>query len=242
MSNNQTLASATELAAKNDKHYPNESAEYRRARQSLLAEEIELRRHIWRVGEMRRALPPGGEVTREYRFEGPNGEVGLADLFGDKNTLIVYSMMYGPQREDGCPMCTAQLSAWDPAVPHLEQRLALVVVARSPYDRIVRYAESRGWKHLKVYADPSGDFTQDFVGDRDADAPAYTVFQRDGDAIRHFYSAEGTMEMADPGQDPHDAPDMNPLWIILDTTPEGRGTDWYPKLRYSDAVRSTAAE
>ena len=60
--------------------------------------------------------------------------------------------------------------------------------------------------------------------------PAYTVFRRDGGMIRHFYSAEGNMEMADPGQDPHNAPDMNPLWIILDTTPEGRGTDWYPAL------------
>lgn len=43
-------------------------------------------------------------------------------------------------------------------------------------------------------------------------------------------SGEGGFEIADPGQDPHSAPDMNPLWIILDTTPGGRGTDWYPKL------------
>lgn len=57
-------------------------------------------------------------------------------------------------------------------------------------------------------------------------------FKRDGDTIRHFYSGEGNAEMADPGQDPHNAPDMNPLWIILDTTPEGRGADWYPKLDY----------
>lgn len=230
MSDKQTLIPAIELAAKNNAHYPNESTEYRQARQALLAEELELRRHIWRVGEMRRALPPGGEVTREYRFEGPNGEVGLEDLFGDKDTLVIYSMMYGPQREEGCPMCTSTLSSWDPEVPHLEQRIALAVVARSPYERIARYAESRGWKHLKLYSDPSGDFTENFVGDRDADMPAYTVFERDGGTIRHFYSAEGTMEMADPGQDPHNAPDMNPLWIILDTTPEGRGTDWYPTL------------
>lgn len=234
MSNNQTLIPAGELATKNDKHYPNESTEYRQARQSLLAEEIELRRHIWRVGEMRRALPPGGEVTTEYRFEGPNGDVGLDDLFGDKDTLVIYSMMYGPQREQGCPMCTSQLSSWDPEVPHLEQRIALAVVARSPYERMARYAEGRGWKHLKLYSDSSGDFTEDFVGERDADGAAYTVFQRDGGTIRHFYSVEGNMEMADPGQDPHDAPDMNPLWIILDTTPEGRGEDWYPKLDYKE--------
>lgn len=232
MTDAQMLKPAAELADKNDASFPNESDKYRRARNALLAEEIELRRHIWRVGEMRRALPPGGEVTKDYRFEGSNGEVGLKDLFGDHDTLVVYSMMYGPQRKEGCPMCTAQLSAWDPEVPHLEQRVALVVVARSPYERIADYGRKRGWKNLKLFSDPSGDFTEDFVGERDADMPAYTVFEREGDTIRHFYSAEGNMEMADPGQDPHNAPDMNPLWIILDTTPEGRGTDWYPKLDY----------
>lgn len=230
MATDGALTPAAELARKNDARFPNESDEYRSARNALLAEEIELRRHIWRVAEQRRALPPGGEVTKDYRFVGKNGEVGLDDLFGDHDTLVVYSMMYGPQREEGCPMCTAQLSAWDPEVPHLEQRIALAVVARSPYERIAAYGRERGWKHLELYSDPSGDFTGDFVGDPDADMPAYTVFKRDGDTIRHFYSAEGNMQMADPGQDPHNAPDMNPLWIILDTTPEGRGTGWYPKL------------
>lgn len=229
MAADETLTPAAELARKNSARFPNESDDYRRARNVLLAEEIELRRHIWRVGEQRRALPPGGEVTKDYRLEGPNGEVGLKDLFGDHDTLVVYSMMYGPQRKEGCPMCTAQLSAWDGEVPHIEQRTALAVVARSPYERIANYGRERGWKNLKLYSDPSGDFTEDFVGERDADMPAYTVFSRK-DSIRHFYSAEGSFEMADPGQDPHNAPDMNPLWIILDTTPGGRGTDWYPKL------------
>ncbi len=50
--------------------------------------------------------------------------------------------------------------------------------------------------------------------------------------IRHFWSSEGSKDIADPGQDPHDAPDKSPLWNILDTTPEGRGSDWYPKLEY----------
>ncbi|MBB1061596.1 DUF899 family protein [Marilutibacter spongiae] len=230
MSDQDRRVPAATLASKNESHFPNESDAYRSARNALLAEEIELRRHIWRVGEMRRALPPGGEVTTDYRFEGAHGAVGLDAMFGDKDTLIVYNMMYGPTRRRGCPMCTTLLSSWDPIVPHLEQRLALAVVARSPYPRIAAYGIERGWKHLKLYADPSGDFTRDFVGDRDADMPAYTVFHRDGATIRHFYSAEGSPAMADPGQDPHTAPDMNPLWILLDTTPGGRGTDWYPTL------------
>ena len=230
MTSAQNLTPAKELASKNGAHFPNESDIYREARNELLAEEIELRRHIWRVGEMRRALPPGGEVTTDYQFEGSDGKVGLANLFGDKSVLVIYSMMYGPNRKQGCPMCTSQLSSWDPEVPHLEKRIALAVVARSPYERIRQYADSHVWKHLKLYSDTDGDYTRDFVGERDADVPAYSVFQRDGDGVRHFYSAEGNSAMADPGQDPHNAPDMNPLWIILDTTPNGRGTSWYPKL------------
>ncbi|AVT76249.1 hypothetical protein RPPS3_21860 [Rhodopseudomonas palustris] len=38
---------------------------------------------------------------------------------------------------------------------------------------------------------------------------------------------------SDPGQDPRGAPDLMPLWTIFDVTPEGRGTDWYPRLRYT---------
>lgn len=182
------------------------------------------------MAEQRRALPPGGEVTADYRFIGSTGEVGLEELFGEHDTLIVYSMMYGPQRERGCPMCTALLNAWDGEVPHIEQRVSLIVVARSPYERIADYACERGWEHLKLFSDPTGDFTLDYVGERDADKPAYTIFTRKSGSVRHFYSGEGNMDMADPGQDPHSAPDLNPLWIILDTTPEGRGTDWYPTL------------
>lgn len=92
--------------------------------------------------------------------------------------------------------------------------------------------EIRLRRHLRLYSDASADYSEDYVGDRDADTPAYTVFTRSGGSIRHFYSCEGSIEMSDPGQDPHNAPDMNPLWILLDTTPEGRGTDWYPSLGY----------
>lgn len=67
------LVSATELARRSPVRFPNESAEYRTARTDLLAEEIELRRHLERVAAQRRALPPGGEVTGDYRFEGENG-------------------------------------------------------------------------------------------------------------------------------------------------------------------------
>ena len=64
------------------------------------------------------------------------------------------------------------------------------------------------------------------------DASAFNVFTRRDGTIRHFWSAEMGVETADPGQDPRGAPDLMPIWTILDSTPEGRGTDWYPKLEY----------
>src|SRR5215469_10204088 len=107
MAGSTPLTPAVELANKNPKRIPNESAEYRTARKALLAEEIELRRHIERVAEQRRALPPGGEVKGDYRFVGEHGSFDVAGLFGDKQTLVVYSYMFGPQRERPCPMCTS---------------------------------------------------------------------------------------------------------------------------------------
>src|SRR6185295_17213203 len=139
MSNDQTLRPAAELAALNDAHYPNESPEYREARNALLAEEIELRRHLERVAEMRRQLPPGGAVTKDYRFEGENGPVRFADLFGDKQTLVVYSYMFGPQRKRPCPMCTTLMSSWDGEAPDIEQRVAFAMTARSPIERLIAF-------------------------------------------------------------------------------------------------------
>ena len=73
------LTPAADLAATNPIRHPNESDEYRRARQALLVEEIELRRHAERVAELRRGLPSGGEVPQDYRFVAEDGaEVSLA--------------------------------------------------------------------------------------------------------------------------------------------------------------------
>jgi len=232
MATSKALTPATELARKSTVRFPNESEDYRRAREVLLVEEIELRRHIERVAVQRRQLPQGGEVTGDYRFEGEHGPVTLAGLFGDQQTLIVYSYMFGRQRERPCPMCTSLMSSWEEKVSDIEQRVALATVARSPIDRLVAAKQARGWTKLKVYSDNDGDFTRDYVSAEDADVPGYTVFTRKDGAIHHFWSGEIGSEMSDPGQDPRGAPDLDPLWTILDTTPEGRGADWYPKLEY----------
>ncbi|MHC2333655.1 DUF899 family protein [Bradyrhizobium sp. USDA 4454] len=226
------LKPAAELASTNTMRFPNESDAYRRARQALLVEEIELRRHIERVAALRRALPPGGEVAKRYEFTGESGAASLADLFGNKQTLIIYSYMFGPQREKPCPMCTSFMGTWEEKLPDIEQRVSFVFTARSPIARLIEAKRARGWTRHRIYSDGSGDYTRDYVNKDDSDLPGYNVFTRHDGTIRHFWSGEMGSGTKDPGQDPRGAPDMDPLWTLLDTTREGRGADWYPKLSY----------
>jgi predicted dithiol-disulfide oxidoreductase (DUF899 family) len=228
------LTPADALARRSPVRFPNESSEYRAARTALLAEEIELRRHLERVAAQRRALPPGGEVIGDYQFRGENGPIDFAGLFGDKDTLAVYSFMFGPQRNRPCPMCTALLGPLAANAQDIEQRIALAVVARSPMERLVAFKKERGWQGLRLFTDVNDDYSKAYFGllPDGSEIPAFNVFTRCDGVIRHFWSGEMTGDSADPGQDPRGAPDLTPLWNVLDMTPDGRGTDWYPKLDY----------
>jgi predicted dithiol-disulfide oxidoreductase (DUF899 family) len=237
MANDTMLMPAAELAAKNKTQFPNESPEYRQARNGLLAAEIELRRHIEQIAALRRALPAGGAVPEDYGFEGPDGAVRMSHLFGDKNTLVLYSMMFGPQREKACPMCTAMLTSWEGTARNLREQVSIAVTARSPIERLLAFKKERGWQNLPIYSDTKGDYTRAYVDTDDGDMPALNIFTRSGGTIRHFWSGEMSGEMADPGQDPRGAPDLDPLWTILDLTPGGRGTSWYPMLEYPSLIR-----
>lgn len=230
--NAQALLPAEQLAARNKAHYPNESTEYRAARNRLLAEELELRRHIERVAAQRRALPPGGAIAEDFELIAESGPVRFSSLFGDKQTLMVYSMMYGPQRKGPCPVCTSFLSAWNGVAVNLSDRIAIAVTARSPIERLVEYRKDRGFANLLFVSDGTGNYTRTYVSPEDTDMPGASVFTKRDGKIYHFYTNEMNGEMCDPGQDPRGAPDLDPLWLMLDLTPEGRGTDWYPKLSY----------
>jgi predicted dithiol-disulfide oxidoreductase (DUF899 family) len=233
-SKNQPLTPADRLASENPVRFAGESDAYRAARTALLAEEIELRRHIERVGAQRRALPPGRVVTGLYQFQGEQGVTDFEGLFADKRTLAVYSYMFGPERDRPCPMCTNLLSAWEGTAADIGQRVSLVVVARSPIERLLAWKRERGWSNLRLLCDLDGAYSRDWFGlsPDGSEVPAFNVFTRRDGAIRHFWSAEMTGSTADPGQDPRGAPDPAPLWTVLDCTPEGRGADWYPKLDY----------
>jgi len=119
-------------------------------------------------------------------------------------------------------------------VPDIEQRVALAIVAKSPIARLkslqagTRLAPSSVLFISRQQLQPR--LLRGAAGHEDT--AAYNVFVRRSGAIHHFYGAEMTGETADPGQDRAGAPDFAPIWGLLDTTPEGRGKDWYPKLQY----------
>lgn len=226
----ENLVPANELAKKNKIRNPNESSEYREARNRLLAEEIELRRYMERVAQMRRQLPLGGEVPADYQFVGKSGPIKLSELFGKHDTLVVYSYMFGPKRETPCPMCTSFMRAWSTKIQDAHERASLVFVARSPIEKLLTDKPKRGLEALPVYSDKDGNYTRTYVSAEDEDWAGLNVFVKRNGKIHHFWRDEISFEMADPGQDPRGAADFDALWKLLDLTPEGRGTDWYPKL------------
>ncbi|TMB29620.1 MAG: DUF899 domain-containing protein [Deltaproteobacteria bacterium] len=240
------------MAGSETVRFPNESDEYRAERAELLKAEKELRRRVEEVAARRRRLPLGGELAQNYTFEeGPRDlrapesatKVRFSQLFEPgKDTLVVYSFMYGPQMEKPCPMCTSMLDALDAEAPHITQRVNLVVAAKSPIRRIREHARSRGWTRLRLVSTAGTTYNRDYHGEAEdgGQIPSLNVFVRRGDKIHHFYNSELLFAETPEGQDPRHVDPIWPLWNLFDFTPEGRGKDWYPKLAYG-AERSAGA-
>jgi predicted dithiol-disulfide oxidoreductase (DUF899 family) len=217
--------------------FPNESREYRAARDQLLHAEMALRRQIEAVAAQRRALPAGGAVPEDYIFEegGDARPVRLSELFGDKSVLLFYGFMYGPAMELPCPSCSSILDGLDGQAPHIAQRAALAVVARSPITRVLAAARERGWSRLRLVSSANNSYHPDYHCEtpQGAQRPILNVFIRDPDgAIRHSYATELAFAPCESGQDPRHVDSIWPLWSALDFSPEGRGADTQPKLNY----------
>jgi predicted dithiol-disulfide oxidoreductase (DUF899 family) len=234
--------------------FPNESAEYRAARDGLLAQEAELRRATEAVAAARRALPAGGEVPQDYVFEGVDGETRLSQLFAPgQRSLALYSFMFprhpsddspGPSSPElahlplamtPCPSCTGLLDALDGAAQHADQLVSFAAVARAPLPQLEAFARERGWRHLRLLSSGESPYHRDY-GAQDEDGntmPLLNVFERDGETVRHFWASELFWGGADPGQDPRHLSTIEPLWNLLDLTREGRPGDFYERLSYS---------
>ncbi len=227
-----------------DVRFPGESDAYRAARADLLAAEVDLRRLIEEVAALRRGLPPGGALKEDYLFD--EGAADLSDeesitqtrfseLFeAGKNSLVVYSFMYAAEAETPCPMCTALLDGLDGGAAHIGDRVNLAVVAKAPVQAIRSWARQRGWRHLRLLSSGGNGYNLDYKAESpDGDQlSAFNVFHKTGQAIHHRTGAELFFAPSEPGQHPRHADLIWSLWSVFDLTPEGRGTDWFPKIAY----------
>lgn len=213
--------------------FPNESAAYRKARNTLLGAEKALRKEIERVAALRRRLPAGGEVPEDYAFDSAAGRVRLSQLFERGNTLVAYSFMYGPQMAKACPMCTSILDGLNGSAPHIARNTNLVVIAKSPLARIQEHARARGWSGLKLLSSAANSYNRDYFGEDEKGQqwPMLNVFVRRSGKVRHFWGSELFYAKAEKGMHPRHVDLLWPLWNVLDLTPEGRG-EFFPKLEY----------
>jgi predicted dithiol-disulfide oxidoreductase (DUF899 family) len=130
-------------------------------------------------------------------------------------------------------MCTSFLDGLDGNAQHLAQRTNLVVIAKSPLERILEHARSRGWRNLRLLSSAGNHYNRDYHGESGdgGQIPIMNVFVKNG-KVRHWYATEMVFGKAEKGQHQRHIDMMWPLWNVLDLTPEGRGADWYPKLVY----------
>ena len=212
--------------------FPNESPDYRAARDALTRAEVALRNQIEAVAAQRRALPPGGALAEDYLFHDLAGRAApLTSLFGPHDTLAIYSLMYRASAEAPCPMCCAMLDSLEGQTRHITQRSAFAVVAASPPARLKALAHSRGWSTLPIYSTEGTGYQKHYNAETEdgAQLPIMNVFRRKGAEVTHFWASESFF--ADIDGHPRHMDLLWPMWNLFDMTPEGRG-DMFPALDY----------
>ncbi len=227
-----------------ENRFPGESDAYRQARDRLLEAEMDLRKRIEAVAAMRRALPAGGKMKEDYAFDvavgGSSGrdtgqKVRFSDLFAaGKKSLVIYSFMFAPGADLPCPACSSIIDSFNGGARHFESRINFAVVAKAPVAALRDWAGQRGWRNLLLLSSNANGYNTDYHAESpDGDQlPAINVFQKTGDGIHHTYCSELLFAPNEEGQHPRHADLIWPLWSIFDLTPEGRGTDWFPRHSY----------
>jgi len=211
--------------------------EWLEARKQFLVREKQATRERDALNAERRRLPMVA-VEKEYVFDGPEGRVTLAGLFGEGRQLIVQHVMFGPDWDAACPGCTSGIDEIaDGVLAHLRTRdTTFVMVSRAPLDKLEKYRAVRGWT-VPWYSSYGSDFNYDFQATLDRDrqqlvfnyreepdlvaddpsteVPGFSCFLRDGDQVFHTYStwARGTDTTGS-------------TYSLLDLTALGRQEDW----------------
>lgn len=232
------------------------------ARTALLISEKEALRARDALNTRRRELPMV-RLEREYRFDGPDGQVGLLDLFDGERQLVVQHFMFAPDAEDGCPSCTAAVDELsDGLLRHLRARSTVyAVVARAPIAKLERYRAKRGWT-IPLYSSFGSDFNYDFHVTLDASVAPIQFNYRGPDELR----AGGLEWILDAGGQPYEQPGMSCFlrdgddifhtystfargtehvggaYGILDMTALGRQEDWEEPKGRADTSRGAVPD
>jgi predicted dithiol-disulfide oxidoreductase (DUF899 family) len=201
--------------------YPNESKEYRAARDALLKNEQELVDKVKALAEKRRKLPLGGELKENYVFQWANDEkagqrVKFSELFAGKNTLLLYSWMFGPNWDKPCPSCTSLMDGFDRSSYQVTRNAAFASIAKAQPERINAWAKERGWSQIDLLSGFESPFQKDYKCQGDSDDmqyPVMLVFTKRNGKIFHFWSTELGANHVDT---------VWPYWNLMDFTPEGR--------------------
>lgn len=227
--------------------------EWLAARKDLLVKEKELTRARDALNTQRRELPMV-EIEKDYRFTGPEGEVGLLDMFEGRRQLMMGHFMFDPSWDDGCPSCSAGADEMSQGLlDHLATRdTSLAYVSRAPLEKIERYKQKKGWT-FRWYSSNGSDFNYDFhvtldesvqpaeynyrpaaeygptwTGDAQPfEMPGLSCFLRDGDRVFHTYS-----------QYARGAESTGGSYYFLDLTALGRQEDWEKPEGRADKART----
>jgi len=231
------------------------------ARRELLEKEKMFTRERDALSVERRNLPMV-KIEKDYRFEGPDGEVTLLDMFEGRSQLIVGHFMFNPEWEDGCPSCSAgaaELS--DGLLEHLSIRdTSFAYVSRAPIEKIQRYQEERGWD-FAWYSSYGSDFNYDFkvtVDERVAPAEYNykTKAEHEAAGTGYYFDAEQPIEQ--PGLScflrvrdevfhtystfGRGAESLGGSYYWLDLTALGRQEDWEEPSGRAETARAATPD
>jgi predicted dithiol-disulfide oxidoreductase (DUF899 family) len=219
--------------------------EYVAARRTLAEAEAALRDQVATVARMRRSLPPGAVLDDYALAEGPleldrdepARPVSLVELFGNHDALVVYHLMFHPEDDQACPMCSLWVDGLHGVSHHIGRRAALAVVGKAPVEKLRAWARHRGWDGLRIVSSFDTTFNTDLhvEGPHGGQWPAVSVFSLDGTRVRHVLTQSA--EYPDGSAGGIDL--LSPVWHAFDLLPDGRG-EWLPDNTYPGRARGEA--